>query len=63
MCCHNLQGIRKEDIQVDNISTKVGGVVCAGFALGSLRAVFLGKGINDSQQIFYQSNIHKLYKY
>lgn len=39
----------KEDIQVDqDISVTVGGVVCLGLSWGSLEAVLLEEGINDS---------------
>ena len=39
----------EEDLQVDkDISLKVGGVVSSGLSWGSLEAVFLGEGVNDS---------------
>lgn len=36
----------KEDLQVNNVSLKVGGVVCSGISWESLEAALMGEGMN-----------------
>ena len=47
--CESQPPRHKADFQVDkNLSLKAGGELCSGLSWGSLEAVLLGEGINDS---------------
>lgn len=62
--CVTISTAFKEDFQVNkDTSLKVGGIVSSVLFWGSLEAVLLRKGTNDSYEAFHQCNIPKLNKY